>query len=76
MLVGGFVPAPDGPFDPEPQVLRVQDGVVERTGGSFRVRLLYGLRLQPLPKKRPSPLHKISGWESSMRMSHVVPDFC
>src|ERR671921_2466385 len=32
--------------------------------------------LQPLPKKRPSPLHRISGWESSMRMSQVVPDFC
>src|SRR5215204_4407126 len=32
--------------------------------------------LQPLPKKRPSPLHRFSGWESSRRMSHVVPDFC
>src|SRR5215204_5905140 len=32
--------------------------------------------LQSAPKKRPSPLQSISGWESRIRISHVVPDFC
>src|SRR3712207_9060804 len=65
VLLGGFVPAPDGPFDPESQVFRVQDGVVERTGGSFRVRLLYGLP----PDRKSTRLNS-----SHANISHAV--FC
>src|SRR5215210_3492820 len=31
-------------------------------------------RLQPAEKKRPSPLHSTSGWESRIFISHLVPD--
>src|SRR5918994_503653 len=31
-------------------------------------------RLQPAEKKRPSPLHSTSGWESRILVSHLVPD--
>src|SRR5215207_2129340 len=45
-------------------------------GGRFASVCFTDSCLQLFPKKRPSPLHRISGWESNMRMSHVVPDFC
>src|ERR671911_119695 len=45
-------------------------------GGRFASVCFTDSCLQLPPKKRPSPLHSISGWESRMRMSHVVPDFC
>src|SRR5215211_3996768 len=77
VLVRIVVPAPDRPLDPEPQVFCVQHRVVERAGGGRRTYLRFTLSCRQLaPKKRPSPLQSISGWESRIRINHVVPDFC
>ena len=74
VLVGISIPAPHRALDPQPQVLGVGQGVVEGAREALSFAGSRSARLQPAEKKRPSPLHSTSGWESRIFVSHLVPD--